>query len=199
MSEKHLTWEELIEHCESAGDTVPDHFRKGCTMCEEKAAMIRDLLAGLEGNRLRKSPDALRARAEAMVLKMIGKDQVERLLAEIVFDSEDQRQLVASEREAALDERRLVFRAGEIEILLTITKDSSSTAELAGQIILSDQLTDELEGIPVILSGGGKSRSGKTDDLGGFHFTSISEGVYSLAVHLSGNEVAVEGIEIHFS
>ncbi len=199
MSKNHPQWEDLVDFCEKGDEAMPPHVREGCAECDEKISAIRRLLASLEGNRLAKAPGDLRTRAEEKILHLIGKDQVERLLAEVIFDSSADLNLAGRERDAALDERRLVFRAGEREILLTIRCDSPGSGEMSGQVILADKVSNDLAHIPVLLTGGGGTRSEQTDDLGGFRFTGLGGGIYSLTIQLSATEIAVEGIEIQFS
>ncbi len=199
MSKEHLTWEELVDLCESKGDTPPAHIREGCPACEADLRAIRGLISALNENRPEKVPEELKLRTEERILQLIGKDQVEKLLAEIVFDSHAEPALASAERDLALDERRLVFRAGTTEILVSVRNESPGSGELTGQLILSEEINDDLRGIPVTLTGRGRTRSERTDDLGGFRFTGLGEGTYTLTVRISTTEIAVEGIEIQFS
>jgi hypothetical protein len=201
--DKHPEFEALVAYCdEGPGDEelvlrVRAHLDEGCVPCGEKVRELRLLITDLRATARRAAPESMKEKAKNRVPLPAARDRIEQLLAEVIYDSRGVPAL-AGERGAAVDARRLLYRAEEYEIAVRISKSEEGSAEVVGQVLKGEHPDPDVAGMKVTLEREGRLRSATTDDLGGFRFERVREGSYRLTLASGKKLVALPEFEVAF-
>jgi len=194
----HPTIELLMEYLN--GRLVASEQREiethlaACGRCQRELDVAHDMLAGMKGEGLAAPPPDLVVRTLSAFRRRRAR-QAQRLRwpADPRFDS-----WTGMGSLGTRETRRLFFAAEPFDLYLQIVEESLSDGfALRGRILGGVSRSSALEGIELCLSDeSGVERRGLTNRSGGFGFSGLAEGNYSLQVILENSDIILDSVEI---
>ena len=131
----------------------------------------------------------------AMGLRGAAQALIQRVAGVLAFDSWAAPALATGMRSLRSPTRQLLYSAGGRDIDLRIAA-AGTAFSLAGQVLGPDE-TGRVELSRLDGSGdGAKARTTQLDDLGEFRIEGLAQGVYSLTLHLEGEEVLLPPFDL---
>jgi hypothetical protein len=128
-----------------------------------------------------------------MGLKGAAQALIQRLAGVLAFDSWATPALASGMRSLRSPTRQLLYSAGGRDIDLRIAA-ADTAFSLAGQILGPDE-TGRVE-LSRLDGDGATARTTQLDDLGEFRIDGLAQGVYSLTLHLAGEEVLLPPFDL---
>jgi len=129
----------------------------------------------------------------AKALKSAAQALIHRIAGALVFDSWAAPALASGMRSLRSPTRQLLYSAGGRDIDLRIAP-ADATFSLAGQVLGPDE-TGRVE-LSRLDNGAAAARVTQLDELGEFRIEGLVQGVYSLTLHLGGEEVLLPPFDL---
>ncbi len=195
----HLSTEAILDHLDprhgSPDAEVTGHIEE-CGSCAREADSMRRFLAFVAEEQQNDPPTRVVEWAAGLLQPVRtpqdNRESVFGRIARLVFDSFEQ-PLTAGVRSLATPNpvsRKLLYRAGDVDIDVRVETDPDNKVSLSGQILSSS--AQFFENAPVRLESGGQSRyETSTNPIGEFSFEGIPQDTYHLSMDLPGGPITL--------
>ena len=195
----HLSTEAILDQLDArTGSPEPEvaaHVEE-CATCAREVDSMRRLLAFVEAEQTNEPPTRVVEWAEGLFRPVRaleeGHESVFGRIARLVFDSFEQ-PLASGVRAAATPgpiSRKLLYRAGDVDIDVRVETDPDNKISLSGQILSSS--AKFFENAPVRLEAGGESRyETATNPIGEFSFEGVPQDTYHLSMDLPNGPITL--------
>ena len=195
----HLSTEAILDHLDprqaspDSGATV--HLEE-CASCAREVDSMRRFLAFVAAEPTNEPPTRVVEWAEGLLQPVrVFEEERESVfgrIARLVFDSFEQ-PLAAGVRSSAAPgpvSRKLLYRAGDVDIDVRVETDSDNKVSLSGQILSGS--AQFFENAPVRLESRGRPRyETATNPIGEFSFEGIPQDTYHLSMDLPGGPITL--------
>lgn len=195
----HLSTEAILDCLDPRHGTsdpaVAQHL-ENCASCAREADSMRRFLAFSAAEPSHEPPTRVVEWAENLFQPVRrlpgGRESVFGRIARLVFDSFEQ-PLTVGVRSLATPgpvSRKLLYRAGDVDIDVRVETDPDNKVSFSGQILSSS--AQFFENAPVRLESGGQPRyETSTNPIGEFSFEGVPQDTYHLSMDLPGGPITL--------